>query len=101
MPALPRATCAACRREVAVRSGGEIREHRPPEGGAVCEGSGKPALGARVRLVSCTDEHTRLEPGEAGTVDHVDGTGTVFVAWDNGARLGLVREAGDAYSIEQ
>lgn len=39
---LPRATCPLCRREVAVRNGGELREHRPTptESGPVCRASG-------------------------------------------------------------
>lgn len=51
--------------------------------------------GDRVRLVACTDEYTRLEPGLLGTVDFIDDTGTVFVRWDDGHRLGMVYEAGD------
>jgi Domain of unknown function (DUF4314) len=53
------------------------------------------AVGDRVRLVACTDEHTRLEPGALGTVSFIDDLGTVHVAWDSGARLGMVAEAGD------
>lgn len=46
MPPLPRTTCPICKRNVAVRKGGELREHRdnrlsgfktPP----VCPGSGR------------------------------------------------------------
>lgn len=46
--------------------------------------------GRRVRLIRCTDEHTRLLPGECGTISLVDSLGTVHVAWDKGSRLGLV-----------
>jgi Domain of unknown function (DUF4314) len=53
------------------------------------------AEGDRVRLVACTDEYTRLEPGALGTVALIDGLGTVHVDWDSGARLGMVAEAGD------
>lgn len=56
-------------------------------------------IGKRVRLVRCTDAYTRLDPGTEGTVDFVDSMGTVFVKWDNGSRLGLVREAGDEYAV--
>ncbi len=51
--------------------------------------------GDRVRLVACADEWTRLEPGTLGTVTYVDDTGTVFVDWDTGSKLGMVAEAGD------
>lgn len=44
----------------------------------------------RVRLIHCTDEHTRLTPGDMGTVALVDSTGTVHVDWDSGSRLGLI-----------
>lgn len=40
---LPRGQCPVCRQDVAVRRGGEIREHRARSGAAVCKGSGKPA----------------------------------------------------------
>lgn len=45
--------------------------------------------GDRVVLTSTTDPHTRLEPGEMGTVQYVDDLGTVHVLWD-GHQLGLV-----------
>lgn len=46
--------------------------------------------GRRVRLISCDDPHTRLQPGTMGRVTFVDGLGTVHVAWDDGSRLGLI-----------
>lgn len=55
--------------------------------------------GQRVRLLRCTDPHTRLEPGEKGTVMSVDSLGTVHVKWDSGSNLGLVAEAGDSYEV--
>jgi hypothetical protein len=58
-----------------------------------------PFVGDRVRLVHCDDPHTRLEPGELGTVSSVDDLGTVHVAWDSGTRLGLVAEAGDRFEV--
>jgi hypothetical protein len=48
------------------------------------------AVGDRVRLLSCTDEYTRLQPGELGTVNFIDDAGTVHVNWDSGSSLGLV-----------
>ena len=46
--------------------------------------------GARVELVSMTDHYTKLKPGDMGTVDFVDDTGTVFIIWDSGSHLGVV-----------
>ena len=46
--------------------------------------------GARVELVSMTDPYTKLKPGDMGTVDFVDDTGTVFIIWDSGSHLGAV-----------
>ena len=59
------------------------------------------AVGDRVRLIRCTDEYTRLKPGDLGTVTFIDSMGTVFVKWDSGSNLGLVREAGDAWELFQ
>jgi hypothetical protein len=56
------------------------------------------AVGDRIRLLSTTDEYTRLRPGDEGEVTFVDSLGTVHVRWDNGSTLGLVREAGDAWA---
>ena len=41
-------------------------------------------IGCRVKLVS------KLKPGDQGTVNHVDDTGTIFVSWDCGSGLGMV-----------
>ena len=46
--------------------------------------------GRRIELVSTTDPYTNLKAGDRGTVEFVDGMGTVHVAWDNGSMLGLV-----------
>ena len=53
--------------------------------------------GRRVELMRCNDPHTRLRPGDRGTVQLVDSLGTVHVKWDNGERLGLVWAAGDRW----
>lgn len=47
-------------------------------------------VGDRVELVHTSDRHTDLRPGDLGTVDFIDDTSTVFVAWDQGSRLGLI-----------
>ena len=47
-------------------------------------------VGCRVELISMEDTYTRISPGEQGTVQCVDSTGTVFVAWDGGSELGVV-----------
>lgn len=48
--------------------------------------------GDRVRLISTTDEWTRIKPGAEGKVVFVDSLGTVHVRWDDGHNLGLVAE---------
>lgn len=58
-----------------------------------------PLVGRRVRLVHCSDEFTRVQPGTLGTVNLVDGMGTVHVKWDDGSRLGMIDEAGDRYEL--
>jgi hypothetical protein len=46
--------------------------------------------GTRVEFVSMDDPYSKLAPGDKGTVDHIDDTGTVFCRWDSGSGLGLV-----------
>jgi hypothetical protein len=47
-------------------------------------------IGRKVQLIYTNDEYTKLVPGDTGTVSLIDDTGTVFVNWDNGSRLGLI-----------
>lgn len=51
--------------------------------------------GTRVELICMDDPHTTLKPGDLGTVDFIDDTGTVFCNWDNGSSLGIV------YSVDR
>lgn len=51
--------------------------------------------GCRVELVSMDDPYTKLRPGDCGTVECIDDTGTIFVAWDCGSGLGVV------YGVDQ
>jgi len=46
--------------------------------------------GTRVALVSMSDPYSKLKPGNQGTVDFVDDTGTIFCSWDIGSSLGIV-----------
>ena len=46
--------------------------------------------GTRVELVRMNDPYSRLRPGDKGTVDFVDDTGTLFCVWDCGSTLGVV-----------
>lgn len=48
-------------------------------------------IGRRVRLIRTNDPYTNLESGALGLVSFVDCLGTVFVDWDNGSSLGLIR----------
>lgn len=50
----------------------------------------KEHAGKRVRLVKCTDVHTRLRPGDCGTVMFTDSSGTVHIKWDVGSTLGMI-----------
>lgn len=47
-------------------------------------------VGCRVELVRLDDPYSKLTPGERGTVEAVDDTGTVFVRWDSGFTLGVI-----------
>ena len=46
--------------------------------------------GSRVELVQMNDPYSKLKPGDKGTVDFVDDTGTIFCNWDIGSTLGVV-----------
>ena len=56
-------------------------------------------VGDRVRLIRCTDEYTRLTPGDEGVVTFIDDLGTVSVRWDSGSHLGMVEAAGDRFAV--
>ena len=47
-------------------------------------------VGTRVELVRMNDQYSKLRPGDKGTVDFVDDTGTIFCTWDRGSSLGVV-----------
>lgn len=47
-------------------------------------------LGKKVELIYTNDSWTKLVPGDQGIINFIDDTGTVFVTWDNGSRLGLI-----------
>lgn len=55
-------------------------------------------IGDIVELVSCTDEFTKLVPGDRGKVTLIDDLGTVHINWDNGSMLGLI-PGEDIYKI--
>lgn len=46
--------------------------------------------GARVELVRMDDPYSKLKPGDKGTVDFIDDSGTLFCIWDCGSTLGVV-----------
>lgn len=46
--------------------------------------------GTRVELVRMDDPYSRLRPGDRGTVEYIDDTGTIFCQWDSGSSLGIV-----------
>lgn len=45
--------------------------------------------GTRIALVSMDDPYSKLNPGDRGTVLHVDDAGTIHVRWDCGSGLGI------------
>lgn len=46
--------------------------------------------GCRVELLQMNDPYSKLMPGDQGTVDFIDDTGTIFCSWDKGSTLGVV-----------
>jgi hypothetical protein len=46
--------------------------------------------GTRVELVRMNDPYSKLKPGDKGTVDFIDDSGTAFCIWDSGSHLGVV-----------
>lgn len=46
--------------------------------------------GSRVRLLHMDDPYRDIPVGTGGTVEGVDDTGTIHVAWDTGNHLGIV-----------
>jgi hypothetical protein len=54
--------------------------------------------GDRVRLVQMNDEHTRLQPGDEGTVQFQQDT-MIHVHWDSGSTLTVLLDAGDMVEL--
>lgn len=56
--------------------------------------------GQRVALVSTTDPHTQLTPGDEGSVTGYDPElAQLRVAWDSGSTLSLLLDEGDEVRI--
>jgi uncharacterized protein DUF4314 len=55
------------------------------------------SLGDRIELVATNDPHTRLRPGDRGTVTSVTDRPepTIDIQWDNGSTLAMLPDAGD------
>lgn len=47
-------------------------------------------VGKRVRMVRSSDKWSPTKPGTLGTVRFIDDTGTIFVDWEDGSRLGMI-----------
>ena len=62
------------------------------------EGEKMVKRGDRVRLISCSDSHTKLPKNIEGEVTFIDSFNTVHVRWDNGVLLGLIPGM-DSYKI--
>ncbi len=54
--------------------------------------------GSRVELIHMDDPYSKLKEGDQGTVDHIDGIGTIHVNWDSGSTLGLIPEV-DQFTV--
>ncbi len=46
--------------------------------------------GTKVELIRMDDPYSKLKPGDLGTVNFVDDTGTIFCSWEKGSSLGVV-----------
>jgi len=46
--------------------------------------------GTKVRLNYTSDPYTKMSYGELGAVSFVDDSGTIFIDWDCGSKLGMV-----------
>jgi len=46
--------------------------------------------GVRVELVRFEDPYSSLKPGDRGTVEFLDDTGSVHIKFDNGSSLGVL-----------
>lgn len=46
--------------------------------------------GTRVQLVRMEDPYTKLRPGDKGTVQFVDDTGSIHIRWDKGEGLAAI-----------
>lgn len=56
--------------------------------------------GTRVVLEYTGDEHTRLKPGDEGTVSGYDSKhGQLFVRWDSGSTLSMLLNDGDRVRV--
>ena len=57
-------------------------------------------IGKKIKLLYIADNYARVKRGHRGVIESVDGSGTVFVNWDNGAYLGLVPGVDDFRILE-
>jgi hypothetical protein len=48
-------------------------------------------VGRRIRLIMTSDIHTKLSKGDEGVITDFDSLGTMFVKWDSGSSLGLIK----------
>ena len=49
-------------------------------------------IGQRVRAIQINDPYTKIESGEYGTINFIDGFNTIHVNWDSGSTLGIIPE---------
>jgi hypothetical protein len=44
----------------------------------------------RIKLISTSDPHTNLKPGDKGTFKGLDDMGHIMINWDNGSSLSMI-----------
>lgn len=76
MPPLPRGTCPTCSADVALRTGGQLREHRADHGDVavspLCPASGLTIAQAQAKIDA---ELSRLRSLQGSVEPHVDNDG--------------------------
>ncbi|MFI6326632.1 DUF4314 domain-containing protein [Nonomuraea sp. NPDC050556] len=57
--------------------------------------------GDRIALVRTTDPHTRLKPGELGTITRIDAHPfpDIAIRWDSGSTLSMLPDEGDEIEL--
>lgn len=49
-------------------------------------------VGSRIKMIRMNDPCHPIEPGQCGTVEHIDDAGQLHMHWDNGRSLAIIPE---------